>query len=214
MKGYSYIIWDWNGTLLDDVDWCVDVINRMLSKRKLKVFAETADYHEVFSFPVVDYYKKIGFDFEKEPFEDLAVEYVEDYYSKSLGSDRFKLHDNAEKVLREIHGRGIKQVILSASEINYLKAQLSQFDIEKYFDEVLGISDIYAGSKSRIGLEFMKRNRVDSALLIGDTEHDFETAVKLGADCVLIANGHQSKARLLKLGVPVLDEISEVSAVL
>lgn len=208
---YSHIIWDWNGTLLDDVNWCVDVINRMLLKRKLKTFAQTSDYHEVFSFPVIDYYKKIGFDFDLEPFETLAVEYVEDYYS---GSEKFKLRENAEEVLAAIHAKGARQVILSASEINYLKAQLSQFDIEKYFDEVLGISDIYASSKSEIGLEFMKRNRVKSALLIGDTEHDFETAKLLNADCVLISGGHQSRERLLKLGVLVLHDISEVSAIL
>jgi phosphoglycolate phosphatase len=183
----------------------------MLLKRKLKTFAQTSDYHEVFSFPVIDYYKKIGFDFDLEPFETLAVEYVEDYYS---GSEKFKLRENAEEVLAAIHAKGARQVILSASEINYLKAQLSQFDIEKYFDEVLGISDIYASSKSEIGLEFMKRNRVKSALLIGDTEHDFETAKLLNADCVLISGGHQSRERLLKLGVLVLHDISEVSAIL
>ncbi|MDR2558868.1 MAG: HAD hydrolase-like protein [Oscillospiraceae bacterium] len=205
---YSCIIWDWNGTLLDDVSWCVDVINRMLARRKLNIFGEIADYHRVFSFPVIDYYKKIGFDFEKEPFEDLAVEYVEDYYS-----GKFKLHENAEKILAEIHKRNIKQVILSASEINYLKTQLSCFDIEKYFDEILGISDIYAGSKFEIGLEFMKRNKIESALLVGDTEHDFETAKRLGADCILISNGHQSKERLATLGVPVLDSISDVLGV-
>ncbi|MCL2637667.1 MAG: HAD family hydrolase [Oscillospiraceae bacterium] len=202
---YSHIIWDWNGTLLDDVHWCVDVINRMLAKRKLKTFAEVRDYHEVFSFPVIDYYRKIGFDFEKEPFEDLAVEYVEDYYSGS-----FKLHENAEETLAAIHAKGVKQVILSASEINYLKAQLSCFDIEKYFAEILGITDIYAGSKSEIGLEFMKRNEVEKALLIGDTEHDFETAMKLGTDCVLISSGHQSRERLEALGVPVLENIAEI----
>jgi phosphoglycolate phosphatase len=204
---YSHIIWDWNGTLLDDVDWCVSVINRMLAKRNLKIFAETCDYHAVFSFPVIDYYRKIGFDFEKEPFADLAVEYVEDYYSDS---EKFLLHENAEEVLREIHERGLKQVILSASEINYLKAQLSGFDIEKYFVQILGISDIYAGSKTETGLEFMRRNNVERALLIGDTEHDFETAKALGADCVLIPGGHQSRERLETLGVPVLENLSEV----
>jgi phosphoglycolate phosphatase len=204
---YSHIIWDWNGTLLDDVDRCVDVINRMLAKRNLKTFAEKSDYHAVFSFPVIDYYKKIGFDFEKEPFSELAVEYVEDYYS---GTEKFKLHENAEEVLRGIHERGVKQVILSASEINYLKAQLSGFDIEQYFNEILGISDIYAGSKTEIGLEFMRRNKVKNALLIGDTEHDFETAKALGADCVLIPGGHQSRGRLEALGVPVLENLSEV----
>lgn len=195
--------------MLDDIDWCVSIINRMLSGRGLKTFKKTREYHDVFSFPVIDYYKKIGFDFEKEPFEKLAVEYIEFYYSKSC-----KLHKGAEEVLRIINEKGIKQVILSASEINNLKSQLAGFDIGKYFDEILGISDIYAGSKTETGLEFIKKNKINSALLIGDTEHDFETAKALGADCVLIANGHQSREKLLTLGVRVLDSIADVLEVL
>ncbi|MCL2019799.1 MAG: HAD hydrolase-like protein [Oscillospiraceae bacterium] len=205
MKKYSHIIWDWNGTLLDDVDRCVGVINRMLSSRGLKVFANIAEYHEVFSFPVIDYYEKIGFDFEKEPFEELAVEYISLYHSQSC-----KLHKNARTVLREIQRKGIPQIILSASEINNLKSQLADTDITDCFDEILGISDIYAGSKTDIGLDFMKRSKVKKAILIGDTEHDYQTARTLGTDCVLIANGHQSRGRLSKLGVPVLTDIIEV----
>jgi len=177
----------------------------MLSKRFLKIFENTNEYHQVFSFPVIDYYRKIGFDFDKEPFEDLAVEYIDSYYSGS-----FALHENAEKVLQRLHEKGIKQVILSASEINNLKKQLSAFDIEKYLVQILGISDIYARSKTEIGLEFIKKANVEKALLIGDTEHDFETACALGADCVLISNGHQSREKLLTLGVPVLENISDV----
>jgi phosphoglycolate phosphatase len=202
---YSHIIWDWNGTLLDDVEWCVNVINTMLSKRNLKIFNTVSDYHGVFSFPVIEYYKKIGFDFEKEPFEDLAVEYIEMYYS-----GRFKLHNNAENILHKIHEKGIKQIILSASEMNNLLSQISPFNISEYFGEIFGISDIYAGSKTEIGLDFIKNNDVKSALLIGDTMHDYETAKALGADCILIANGHQSKEKLLKLGVPVLNNIMEL----
>ena len=43
--------------------------------------------------------------------------------------------------------------------------------------------------------------------LVGDTEHDYEVARAMHADCILIANGHQSKARLQARGVPVLDDI-------
>jgi phosphoglycolate phosphatase len=177
----------------------------MLSKRKLKIFAEKGDYHKVFSFPVIDYYREIGFDFDAEPFEELAVEYISLYHSSPC-----KLHENAENVLSAIHAKGITQVILSASEINNLNAQISEFDIRKYFDEILGISDIYAGSKTEIGLDFIKQNKVKNALLIGDTVHDFDTAKALGVDCALIANGHHSREKLLTLGVPVLEKIENV----
>jgi phosphoglycolate phosphatase len=206
---YSHVIWDWNGTLLNDAEWCVSVINTMLGKRGLKTFANIHEYHGVFSFPVIEYYRKIGFDFEREPFADLAVEYIDAYYKGN-----FDLHINAENVLRQIQNKGINQIILSASEINNLHSQITPFGIAQYFDEILGISDIYAGSKTEIALDFMRAAGIKRALLIGDTEHDFETAQVLGTDCVLIASGHQSRERLLTLGVPVLNEISEIMELL
>jgi phosphoglycolate phosphatase len=208
---YSHVIWDWNGTLLNDVEFCLSVINSMLSKRGLTTLDGILAYHSVFCFPVIDYYKKIGFDFKKEPFEILAVEYIDAYYS---GESRCALYGGAEEILREINAKGAGQIILSASEINNLRGQLSRFGIVKYFDEILGISDIYAGSKTEIGLDFIRRGNVKNALLVGDTEHDFQTARALGADCVLIANGHQSREKLLSCGVRVLDDVSEVKELL
>ena len=58
---YKHIIWDWNGTLLDDTWLCVEGINQALIKRNLTPISEDR-YREVFTFPVRDYYKKLGFD--------------------------------------------------------------------------------------------------------------------------------------------------------
>ena len=56
----------------------------------------------------------------------------------------------------------------------------------------------------------MNSNKPVNAVLIGDTVHDFEVSCALSVDCLLIANGHQSREALLKCGVPVLDDIMNV----
>ena len=68
------VIWDWNGTLLDDAPVCVAAINDMLRERSLPQLSAER-YQEIFCFPVSEYYRKAGFDFSKEPFERLAVLY-------------------------------------------------------------------------------------------------------------------------------------------
>ena len=70
------IIWDWNGTLLNDVDICVKSMNHLLEKRNLPLL-DINRYKTVFGFPVKDYYAKIGFDFTKENFEIPANEYMD-----------------------------------------------------------------------------------------------------------------------------------------
>ena len=205
---YSHVIWDWNGTLFDDVAWCIKSINTMLEKRGIKTLDGIADYHAAFCFPIIQYYENLGFDFAIEAFEGLANEYIKFYHSGKSGN--CGLYLNAEATLRRIHQRGVSQVILSASEVGNLLSQINEFDIAFYFDEMLGLSDIYAKSKIDVGVDYITRKGVTNAILIGDTQHDYEVAQALGADCVLVANGHQSRDALLLCDVPVFDDISQV----
>ena len=205
---YSHIIWDWNGTLLNDVNWCIEIMNAMLIKRGMTPLADIQAYHKVFCFPIIDYYKNVGFDFNVEPFENLAAEFINAYHAEKSGNS--PLHINATHVLEEIHNKGVIQIILSASKADNLLSQLNEFDINHYFDAILGLSDIYAKSKVDIGLGYMAEKNVNHALVIGDTIHDYEVAVELGADCVLISTGHQSKETLQLCGVPVLDDITDL----
>jgi len=207
-KEYALIIWDWNGTLFNDLHWCMEVMNIMLAKRKLRPIPDIEAYHEVFCFPISDYYKNIGFDFIKDPFENLAAEFVEMYHENKSGNCKLQIH--TEDILKSIHQNGITQIILSASKRENLLSQLLEFDINHYFDEILGLTDIYAKNKIEIGLDYMFRNNVKEGLIIGDTVHDYELATALGIDCLLISSGYQSKEALLACGVPVLDDISDV----
>lgn len=210
-KDYTHVIWDWNGTLLDDVGWCVQVVNTLLTKRNLPALEDVDAYRRVFGFPVIDYYRRLGFDFEKEPFEILAAEYIELYHSDAR---KFHLFPDAEATLVAVRGKGLHQIILSASELGNLLSQVRPFNIEQYFDDILGISDIYAKSKVEAGRAYMERANIGKAVLIGDTAHDCEVAKALGADCLLVARGHQSKAALLSRRVPVVDDLLDVRRVL
>lgn len=73
------ILWDWNGTLLDDVELCVDALNRLLVSFGYPQQYSLAEYREIFGFPIEDYYVRAGFDFSKDSFADLAKRYMEDY---------------------------------------------------------------------------------------------------------------------------------------
>ena len=51
MERTKHVIWDWNGTLLDDAVLCVEVMNVVLARRKLPPL--TAErYADRFRFPV------------------------------------------------------------------------------------------------------------------------------------------------------------------
>ena len=202
------IIWDWNGTLLNDLRLCVKTINSLLEKRSLPVLT-TSSYKEVFSFPVKDYYEKVGFDFSKEDFEIPAKEFIDQYNSEVNKCD---LHENTIEVLEQFKIEGLKQYILSAMKQDMLNTTLKQNNIYYYFEDIVGLNNHYAASKVERGRELIRRNNIkkDTALMIGDTEHDFEVAQELGIGCVLISDGHQSQKRLENTGVKVLNSLRDL----
>lgn len=208
MKAYKHIVWDWNGTLLDDVDIVIDAMNILLKKRGLPLL-DIENYRDKFTFPVKQYYEKLGFDFIKEPFEELAREYISE-----IGSDRYKykLYDKAENILNAIKRKGIDQSILSACEEKKLLELVDQLGIKNYFIKILGLNDHYAISKVERGKNFLNLMglKPDEIILIGDTSHDYEVSRELGCDCILISNGHQSHERLNMLGIKIFPSLNEV----
>lgn len=208
IKNKKVIIWDWNGTLLDDAQMCVDCMNIVLSQRKISSLS-LAQYRDIFTFPVRDYYIKAGFDFENESFEVPAMEFISLYYDNLHTVGLFPaVHD----VLKFFQNKGLQQLVLSAMQHDSLVQSLNEKGIINYFQKVSGITDHFAHSKLEIGRDLLNGESVnkDEVLLIGDTIHDFEVANQLGVDCVLVANGHQSKNRLLQQTAQVYDSLLEV----
>lgn len=202
------ILWDWNGTLLDDVEVCIASMNTMLSSRKMPEL--TIDhYREVFTFPVINYYRRIGWDMEKESWDDLAMEFI-GLYLKRL--PKAPLHTDVLPVLDYLAGKNIRQVIISAMEQNTLVDSVEQKVLGRFFERVEGIGDHYAYSKADIATRAIREMKVSpsSACLIGDTLHDLEVAQHISCDCILVANGHQTKERLTAMHDRVIDDLKEI----
>jgi phosphoglycolate phosphatase len=205
---FNSIIWDWNGTLLDDVHISLSSVNHLLKIRNLKPLS-LEHYLEVFTFPVQDYYAKIGFDFNIEPFETAAHQFIEIYNEAILDCG---LHLDAVAVLGHMQANGMKQYILSAMEQQLLEKTVRQNKIHPFFNAVYGLNHQYATSKVEIGINLIDQNQLQPlrTLLIGDTIHDYEVAQSIGCQCILVAKGHQSRRRLESTGARVIDSLSDL----
>ena len=210
---YSYIIWDWNGTLLDDVPLNISVVNTLLSERGLKTVYSLDYYKSEFSFPIIDFYRKLGFDLENEDFHLIAREYARLFDEGYPHADVFS---DAEEMLRLVKHSGREQLIISASEQGYLLKQVEYFELSHYFTDILGVSDVLGSSKIERAKKWMAERDIDpkTVLFIGDTEHDCDTARAIGCDCVLVSRGHNSKERLCRTGCRVYDDFSFIKELL
>lgn len=200
------IIWDFNGTIIDDVDLGVEILNQLYQDHQMNRTMDKQGYKEIFDFPVMEYYKNAGFDLNEQTFRCISKEYMA-YYQE--GFKKLRVSEEVVGLLKKCQNKGYKNVILSASQHDVLISQVENLQIASYFDEVLGIEDIYATSKKDIAIQWAKKQN-GPLIFIGDTAHDYEVAQAINATCYLVSDGHFSRERLLKLTEHVYPCVKEV----
>ena len=205
------ILWDWNGTLLDDAKLGLDALNRLLARFGYPQRYDMASYRKIFGFPVEDYYLRAGMDFSRHPFAVLAESYMADYIPHAKACP---LAAGARDTLQAFADAGLRQVILSASPVDVLEQQVRERGVRNFFDRLLGLGDIYAKSKVDLGLNYLHESGLDPAraVMIGDTVHDFEVARAMGVRCVLQCGGHQDAETLGTTGAPVFNTLGDAAA--
>lgn len=210
MRPLQHVIWDWNGTLLDDTDLCIDVMNGLLAERNLPLLTR-ARYHEVFDFPVIDYYRRLGFNFDRDPFPIVGAEFIRRYETRR---DESPLHDHARATLAAIRGLGLRQSVLSAYRHDTLLELLAHHELTALFDGVLGSDNVYAFGKTEQGRRWIQHLGIppEAVVLIGDTVHDYDVAQAMQCRCLLVSNGYHPRPKLQRCGVPVVEDLVSVTA--
>lgn len=203
-----HVIWDWNGTLVNDASLCVEIVNDLLKEYSLNQ-VDLNYYRNNFKFPVSAYYKKLGLPYEGIEYEKIARKFISQYRELS---HKCNLQPFARKTINRIFNLEINQSVLSASKTEDLVNFISNYGLSKYFVSVDGVSNIYACGKFDVAdYHFRKLNRNKKEILIvGDTHHDHEIAKKLGIGCMLYSKGHCSCSSLNALNVKKTNDLRTV----
>lgn len=191
--GFDHIIWDWNGTLLDDLSEELDVVNEILARRGCQPIS--LDFHrQHFRLPISEYYAILGIDCRTETPDSIGQEFLALYRKHKVTS---KLQPGARAALEAIRRSGKSQSILSAYLQAELEADLAFFGLSGFFSHIIGHESLFPltkaeNAKKLLGLTGIAREKI---LMVGDTLHDYEVAAELGIECVLVGNGHNSPDR-------------------
>lgn len=200
------VVWDFNGTLLLDTPLCYEIANRMRAERGMEPIPDFVSYRAYFRFPVVEYYRDMGYTFETETYDDICREF---YALYEEGFPRCPLRPHAVETVRALRSKGIRQALLSATSSVRLREQIALHGLAKEFDLVAGTGDDYADGKAGAAKRCVEDLGVDPAnvVFVGDTDHDLDVARRTGARCVLLTGGNQNDDKLRSLGVPVLEDV-------
>ena len=202
------VIWDWNGTLVDDAQASMASVNDMLARRNLPLitFEQYSSYIET---PIIGFYRHF-FDIDSMDFAEVSREFHQGSARHMVGRG---LMAGGREVLEQLKNAGIRQVIVSSCENGMLAEQTNRYGVADYFETLLGADDFHAGSKVERAIEYMKQSGIppEQTVVVGDLLHDAEMAQAIGARCLLVSKGHQIRAHLEPDKNTVLDDISEVT---
>lgn len=202
----THIVWDWNGTLLDDLGLVVTATNASLAS--LGGGPTTADEHRrEFRRPVIDYYAQtLGRQLTQDDFGALDKVFHATY---ALGLPDCALAVDAITALSSWHG---SQSLLSMWFHTELVPTVERYGLTRYFRRVDGLrAAIGGGYKAPHLVAHLEALGLTGpeCLLIGDSVDDAEAAASVGARCVLYAGGFTDVDRLNAVGVPVAKSLTE-----
>ena len=205
---YSHVIWDWNGTIVNDAQFCVELVNELLLEfNQEQVSLEF--YLDNFQFPVSSYYSKIGLPTDSQSTNRISSQFINNYRRRFQSCPTQRGVRACISKLKEFN---VNQSVLSAGNQIDLNTFVSHYKLSPYFNFISGVSNFFAHGKADIALEHFNKLGLPSSnvLLVGDTLHDAEIAEHLGINCLLYCGGHNSKKVLLESNFPVIESIDEV----
>lgn len=200
-----HLVWDWNGTLLDDFDLTVAATN--------VAFASCAgptitgdDHRRQFRRPVAAYYAEVlGRPIDAEEFGRLDGIFHDHYHA---GLEECRLAEDAEQAL-ELVGR---QSLLSMWFHEKLVPYVDQFGLTRHFARIDGLrNQVGGGGKADYLIEHLRELGLTGSdcVLVGDTLDDAAAAEAVGARCVLVTGGFTDEQRLRATGLPVATSLTE-----
>ena len=204
-----HIVWDWNGTLFDDLDIVVQSVNAALAEVAIPPI--TADrYRAHYTRPVSLFYEELlGRPVSDEEWHDLDVAF-HDHYAGVMHNAG--LAANATAALDLVGTSGATQSLLSMFLHDELISLVDQLGVAGYMNRVDGLREGIRGDRKEAHLADHLRalgSLPAGVVVIGDSLDDAEAADALGAGAVLYDSGSHHRERLEESGVPIADTLVE-----
>jgi len=211
----AHIVWDWNGTLFDDIEAVVAASNAALAEIDLPPLT-VQQYREQYRVPVVDFYQELlGRAPSPEEWLRMDASFHSHYEARR---DSCGLTTGVESLLADWSGQGSSQSLLSMYGHDALVPLVRRFGLERHFARVDGRSSTsgVTGKSEHLVRHLAALAPADvvpaRTVLIGDVVDDALAAAHVGAHAVLYSGGSHARSELERVGVPVADTLAQAVA--
>jgi phosphoglycolate phosphatase-like HAD superfamily hydrolase len=202
-----HIVWDWNGTLLNDLDLVVRSVSASIARYGHDPI-DADMYRDHYTRPVRAFYDSLfGRTVGDMEWEELNKTFHEVYYA---GVDSAALADDALSTLKRVATRGMAQSLLSMSTHEHLVPTVRAHGIDRYFNLMTGMRQ----PTGEVKAEYLNRHLLDqgvdprTAVVVGDTPDDHVAAKSVGARSILYDGGSHHRHVLDSQGAPVVSSLA------
>lgn len=204
----SHLVWDWNGTLLDDLAIVVEAVNRSIAAFGLNpITAE--EYRDHYTRPVRHFYDRLfGRVVADEEWLRLNTGFHDAYFEFAHTVD---LAPGARRAMDTLSESGWSQSLLSMSPQDWLDGIVTRLGVHDRFEIVDGLSGPTGGLKARHLEDHLEVLGLESSavVVVGDTPDDVAAARHVGARAILFHGGSHHMEVLEAEGVPIAETIEE-----
>ena len=187
---YNTILFDLDGTLTDSEPGIINSIEYALKKYDFKI-ENKADLRKFLGPPLKDSFMQFcGFSAEKA---EQAVEYYREYF-RERGIFENNVYHGIEELLKNLKAQNKRLIVATSKPEPFTFRILEHFDLLKYFDFVAGSNmdntrckkdEVIAYALNSCGIADLQ-----SAIMIGDREHDIIGASKVGIASIGVLYGY------------------------
>ncbi|NEW77209.1 HAD family hydrolase [Streptomyces rhizosphaericus] len=205
----THLVWDWNGTLLHDIDAVISATNASFQEIGLPPIT-LERYRDLYCVPVPRFYERLmGRLPTDEEWAVMDQAFHRHYWALA---ETAALAIGARQLLTEWQEAGLTQSLCSLAPHEYLLPLVRTHGIECHFVRVDGRTGQSNTGKAEqmmrhiAALEGVPSQRM---VVIGDALDDAVAARHVGARAVLYTGGSHSRTSLEAAGVPVVDTLEE-----
>ncbi|HEY7563336.1 MAG TPA: HAD family hydrolase [Acidimicrobiia bacterium] len=204
-----HIVWDWNGTLLDDLDVVIQAVNRGLARFGVAPI-DLDGYRSHYTRPVKTFYDRLlGREVTEVEWHEIDRVFHEAYRASISGAS---LNSDAAEALERVADGGHTQSLLSMFPHNDLLVLVDKLGITRYFERIDGMLEGSPGDLKAAYLERHLRLLIagedpHTVVVIGDTPDDVAAAIAVGARPILFSGGSHHRADLEAVAVPLVDSL-------
>ncbi|MFQ5555832.1 MAG: HAD family hydrolase [Acidimicrobiia bacterium] len=211
----QHVIWDWNGTLFNDLGVVVDAVNVTLAE--LGAAPITAEgYRDHYTRPVRIFYERLlGRIVSDDDWRFLDERFHDAYRERMDGAG---LAEGTAEALADVAARGATQSVLSMWWHEELVAAVNPLGVAEHMVLVEGNRTRAGEPKARLLASHLEslRARHDltpaAVVMIGDTVDDAIACDANAVRCVLVDSGSHHRAELAATGRPVASTLGEAVA--